>query len=215
MSKLEHFGKNAIDYWKHWDRQKLSVEGSIDETGARAEYIRYGTVWDIVEQNIKKVVDANIKTAPNTSIGCYNIMRLPELLEELWELYQQPNQINLNPVFNVWCRINTIPDDWKQEVKTKLEKIRDKGTIKITRLEKILIELDRPHNPEQVRFLFKRLSFLDMNKKKTVLEAIPEISQLNDRYGGMYEKFRNEWIEKSTNPRFDSAYTYIPSSVHN
>ena len=54
-----------------------------------------------------------------------------------------------------------------------------------------------------------------MNKKITVLEAIPEISQLNDRYGGMYEKFRNEWIEKSTNPRFDSAYTYIPSSVHN
>ncbi len=215
MSKLEHLGKNAIDYWKHWDRQKLSVEGSIDETGTRAEYIRYGTVWDIVEKNIKMVADANIKTQPNTSIGCYNIMRLPELLEELWELYQQPNQINLNPVFNVWCRINTLPDDWKQEVKTKLEKIRDRGTIKITRLEKIIDELDRPHNPEQVRFLFKRLSFLDMNKKITVLEAIPEISQLNDRYGGMYEKFRNEWIEKSTNPRFDSAYTYIPSSVHN
>ena len=46
-------------------------------------------------------MEAGIKTQANSSIGCYNVMRLPELLEELWELYKPKKQnskvkINLN-----------------------------------------------------------------------------------------------------------------------
>ena len=220
MSKLEHFGKNAIDYWKHWQPGKLSVEGSIDETGTRAEYIRYGTNWQQVENNIKTLVEAGIKTQANASIGCYNVMRLPELLEELWELYKpkKPNsnvKINLNPVLNGWCRCEVLPDEWKQNVKQKLIKLQNSNTIPITRMEKILYELERPHKPESVDWLFKQISFLDLNKHTTLLKAIPEMSKLNDMYGGLYEKYKNEWIKKSVDKRNSGVDSNLCSSIHN
>ena len=82
-------------------------------------------------------------------------------------------------------------------------------------MEKILYELDRPHKPESVDWLFRHISFLDLNKHTTLLEAIPEMSDLNDMYGGLYEKYKNEWIEKSNNQRRNSNSTDIYSSIHN
>ena len=38
--------------------QLLSVEGSIDETEERAEWIRSGTVWNTVKNNIRKTVES-------------------------------------------------------------------------------------------------------------------------------------------------------------
>ena len=37
------------------------VEGSIDETEERAEWIRSGTVWNTVKNNIRKTVESGVK----------------------------------------------------------------------------------------------------------------------------------------------------------
>ena len=101
-----------------------------------------------------------------------------------------------------------LSDDWKQEVKQKLEKIRDRGTIKITRLEKIIDELDR-NMLRTSKIFIQTFKFPRHEQKDNSFEALRNLKmgvKFNDRYGGMYEKFRNEWIEKSTYSRFDSAY---------
>ncbi len=220
MSKIEHLGKKGLDYWRNWPRSLMSIEASIDETGKRAEYIRSGTIWPIVEKNIRTLVDAEVKVQPNTSIGAYNVMRLPELLDELWELFKRkdiniPLKINLNPVLNYWCRVDVLPDEWKQKTKAKLIRFQE-SKMPITKLDKILYELDRPHNENAAHMFFRHISFLDLNKHTTLFDALPEFQELDDMYGGnLYEKFKNEWIEKSNSKRPDSTGTDIHSSIHN
>ncbi len=217
MSKLEYMGKNALDYWSNWKRHLLNVEGSIDETEQRAEWIRSGTVWNTVRNNIRKTVEAGIKCQPNVAVGCYNVIRLPELIEELHQLYSGSHnfKINLNPVLNEWCRISVLPDHWKQELLEKIQKFESSTKIEITQLNKIYVELEKPHNAQDVRKFFRKSSFLDLNKHTTLLEAIPELSKLNDMYDGMYEKCKNEWIEKSISKRNSSIDSNLCSSVSN
>ena len=217
MSKLQHLGKNAVDYWKHWDRPYISVEGSIDETGKRAEWIRSGTVWKNVQSNIQTLVSENIKCQPNVSIGCYNVIRLPELIEELYELYYNPNnktlKVNLNAVLNDWCKISVLPDDWKKEIINDLQKFESKTKIPITQLNKIYVELSKPQDVQDTYQFFRRASFLDLNKRSTLLESIPQLSRLNDSYGNLYEKLRDEWIEKSIDKGTSSVNTNVRRSV--
>tara|TARA_X000001036_G_scaffold427154_1_gene455435 strand:+ start:594 stop:1946 length:1353 start_codon:yes stop_codon:yes gene_type:complete len=217
MSKLEHLGKNAIDYWKHWERPFLSVEGSIDETEKRAEWIRSGTVWKTVQSNIQKLVSENIKCQPNVSIGCYNVIRLPELIEELYELYYNPNnktlKVNLNAVLNDWCKISILPDDWKKELIDKIQKFENTTKIPISQLNKVYVELHKPQDEHGLHKFFRKASFLDLNKHSSLLESIPELSRLNDSYGNLYEKYKDEWIEKSINKGIGSINTNLRRSI--
>ena len=52
-------GRSVFDYWRKF--QSVSVGASLDASGARAEYIRKGTKWHVVEQNRRVMMD----TCPN------------------------------------------------------------------------------------------------------------------------------------------------------
>ena len=219
MLKLDFKGQNAIDLWKNWDYRKLSVEGSIDETGKRAEWIRSGTVWEIVENNIKQVRDAGIQTFANTSIGCYNVVRLPELIDELYELYNSPinanAQVNLNPVHNYWCSVQVLPDALKRDILEKTKRWENKTKSRTNKLETIYVELEKPHDPLRLRQFWKRSALIDLNKHSTLFDHIPEFAELNDQTGNMYEKFRDDFIEKSISKRISSTNSNLCSSIPN
>tara|TARA_B100000900_G_scaffold288291_1_gene247297 strand:- start:202 stop:1551 length:1350 start_codon:yes stop_codon:yes gene_type:complete len=219
MLKLDYKGQNAIDHWKHWDYPKLSVESSIDETGKRAEWIRSGTVWETVRKNIEQVRDAGIQTFANTSIGCYNVIRLSELIDELYELYDSPSNIkahvNLNPVHNYWCSVQVLPDALKRDILEKTKRWAMKTKSKTNKIEAIYAELEKPHNPDKLKMFWKRSSWLDLNKHSTLFDHIPEFAELNDQTGNQYEKFRDEWIEKSISERISSTNSNLCSSISN
>ena len=67
----------------------------------RAEWIRTGTVWSTVEENIKQVRQAGLNFSCNTSIGGYNVIRLPELLEELYQM----TETKVNPKSSAKCLV--------------------------------------------------------------------------------------------------------------
>tara|TARA_X000001036_G_scaffold46473_1_gene37196 strand:+ start:498 stop:1844 length:1347 start_codon:yes stop_codon:yes gene_type:complete len=219
MLKLDFKEQNAIDLWKKWDYRKLSVEGSIDETGKRAEWIRSGTVWETVENNIKQVRDAGIQTFANTSIGCYNVVRLPELIDELYELYNSPinanAQVNLNPVHNYWCSVQVLPDALKRDILEKTKRWENKTKSRTNKLETIYVELEKPHDPLRLRQFWKRSALIDLNKHSTLFDHIPEFAELNDQTGNMYEKFRDDFIEKSISKRISSTNSNLCSSIPN
>ena len=217
MLKMDYKGQNAIDLWKNWDYLKLSVEGSIDETGKRAEWIRSGTIWETVEKNIKQVRDTGIQTFSNTTVGCYNVIRLPELIDELYELYYSPTnkkaQVNLNPIHNYWCSIQVLPDALKRDILEKTKSWESKTKSKTQKIEAIYHELQKPHDPDKLKMFWKRSSWLDLNKDSTLFDHIPEFAELNDQTGNQYEKFRDDWIEKSLSKRNRSIDSNLCSSV--
>jgi|TARA_B100000902_G_scaffold218294_1_gene207449 radical SAM protein with 4Fe4S-binding SPASM domain len=219
MLKIDYKGESAIDYWKHWSYQNMSIEASIDETGPRAEWIRSGTVWSKVHENIKAVKDANIRISCNASIGAYNVIRLPELVDELWELTER--KVNLNPVMNQWCCIQILPDDIKLDIKQKIldwfnpDITKNNLHPRVKAIPAIIKELEKPHNPMNLTSFFKRAAFLDLNKSTTLFDHIPWFEELNNASGNDYERFRDDFIEKSISKRNSSIDSNLCSSISN
>ena len=54
---------------------------SIDAVGKLAEYVRYGTVWSIVDRNIKRVLELKISVTFNTVISAYSLHGLEDLVD--------------------------------------------------------------------------------------------------------------------------------------
>ena len=53
LSKLVYKDNDAIDLWKNF--KNINIGASLDDSHARAEYIRKGTVWADIENNIKRI----------------------------------------------------------------------------------------------------------------------------------------------------------------
>jgi len=81
-SVLSYKDKNIFDLWKYFD--EIDVSASIDHIGERAEYIRTGTDWGVIEQNLQKINSAdNVILSVNTVLSVYNYTTLPILYEYL------------------------------------------------------------------------------------------------------------------------------------
>ena len=202
LLKLDYKGKNAIDYWKKWSKRKLLVENSLDESGARAEWIRYGTDWNIVSDNVRKLVDGNIRCLPIISIGCYNIFRLPEIYKEFEELYKGNNERfapRFNPVFSKAWSIQVLPDDFKRSIKKKIKRFEKSNNIHNPQLLKVFYaELDKPHDPSALKGFLRKSALLDCSRGTSVFKAIPELEFLNTIGNNLYDKTKELFYANST-----------------
>ena len=72
----------VFDYWKKFD--SVAVGASLDAMGPRAEYIRKGTKWDIVEENRRQMMEicprVDFYISPTLSI--LNAMHIPDFHRE-------------------------------------------------------------------------------------------------------------------------------------
>ena len=53
MTKLDYNNNDILELWKQFKKVVLGV--SIDAVGPRAEYIRHGMKWKVIEDNLKKL----------------------------------------------------------------------------------------------------------------------------------------------------------------
>jgi MoaA/NifB/PqqE/SkfB family radical SAM enzyme len=71
-------GRSVFEYWKQF--KSVAVGASLDDSGARGEYIRKGTDWAIVEQNRRDMLticpDVDFYISPTLSI--MNAWHLPD-----------------------------------------------------------------------------------------------------------------------------------------
>ncbi|MBU2914595.1 twitch domain-containing radical SAM protein [Reichenbachiella agariperforans] len=79
LSLLQCKAYDACDYWRQFDRVKVSV--SIDELAQRGEYVRKGLKWELLLKNIEQVQvkcpHVAIEIAPTVSV--FNVARLGEV----------------------------------------------------------------------------------------------------------------------------------------
>lgn len=85
LSKLNYKDKSVIELWKQF--KYVSVFASIDDYGERAEYIREGTVWDEIEDNIRLIRSEcpHVKLEMNTTVSVLNIFTLTDLIDYVTE----------------------------------------------------------------------------------------------------------------------------------
>ena len=113
-----------IEMWKPFIEQdygNVTIFASIDGFGKNAEYSRKGTKWNVIEENIKKCLDANINFHVSCTTNIFNVMYIPEFYEHMKSLGVEHWNIHLNNILTNphHYNINILPDELKQEVKKR------------------------------------------------------------------------------------------------
>ena len=125
LSSLKYKGKSVIDLWKQFSNIQIYV--SLDSWGDRAEYIREGTEWSVIEENIRliKKEAPHIDMRMTSVISAFNVYTLPDFLDYLFanKLFDKnnfyPSFYNLiNPHY---YSPDILPDNLKTAIITKLK----------------------------------------------------------------------------------------------
>jgi organic radical activating enzyme len=129
LSNMKFKDKDLFGLWKHFDK-KIDIYASIDHYGKRAEYIRHGTDWAVVEENFinaKKM--SNIKLQANTVLSLFNLLSIHEFYQYLIDkqLYTP-----FDRVYSLWnmshptfLSSHILPNEYKIKGKESLEKFID------------------------------------------------------------------------------------------
>jgi len=125
MSNLKFKNKDLLALWKHF-KNKISIYASIDHYGERAEYIRHGTDWGVVEENLllaKKTPYINLQM--NTVLSVFNFLTIGDFYQYLVDkqLYTKDDFIytlyNMSTPEHYTCHI--LPEEYKVTGKASLE----------------------------------------------------------------------------------------------
>jgi len=121
-SSLKFKDYDLLDLWKNFD--KIEVSCSIDHYGERAEWLRKGTEWGLIESNLLKFRDLDyVDFQMNTVFSIFNYLTVTELYEYLISKnivrkddWYHSLYLAVNPVY--YCA-QAMPKELKEVAKSK------------------------------------------------------------------------------------------------
>jgi organic radical activating enzyme len=129
LSNMKFKDKDLFGLWKHFDK-KIDIYASIDHYGERAEYIRHGTDWAVVEENFinaKKM--PNIKLQANTVLSLFNLLTIHEFYQYLIDKQLYTPTDSTYSLWNMshptFLSSHILPNEYKIRGKESLEKFID------------------------------------------------------------------------------------------
>jgi radical SAM protein with 4Fe4S-binding SPASM domain len=187
FTQLYYKNYQVTDLWKHFPN--IIIGASLDAIGEVAEYVRHGTHWPTIEQNLVTVKSqcphVEIKVA--STVGMLNI----ESLIELQKTWHTQNKLDISK-FKVHTMISpahltvqTLPVSEKQRLQpimsSHIEWCRDLGAIELVQSWQSVLEYmmssDSSHNLGE----FKRLTgILDAHRNENLLSVLPNLKSIYD-----------------------------------
>jgi organic radical activating enzyme len=182
-TKIEFRGKPISEYWKHFDNVCLGM--SLDDLGARGEYIRDGSKWEKIIHNLKTIR----KECPHVwlewtpTVQILNISYIPELHRFLFE----------NNLIDEWFYIIlTSPDFYS--IQTLPKKIKALVSENLNNY-KLFIDKTSSNTQHHLRLideLIKYMNLSDESHKLSILKS--EILQKdlwrNQTFSSIYPELR-------------------------
>ena len=144
LSNLKFKDKDLLSLWKHFTNG-VNVYASIDHYGERAEYIRHGTDWGVVESNFKLVKKTPfIKVHMNTVLSVFNILTIHEFYQYLYDNDMYSNRDAVYMLYNMstpaFLACHILPPNLKIKAKESLEQ-----TVKFLKSKRF-----KPHQLQQI-----------------------------------------------------------------
>jgi hypothetical protein len=127
LSNLKFKNKDLLGLWSQFTN-KVQVYASVDHYGARAEYIRHGTDWAVVEENFLLAKKSpNIQIQMNTVLSLYNYTTFLEFYQYLSDKGLYSNSTNSIYYMNSpeFLTSKILPYYHKEQGKTKILKLID------------------------------------------------------------------------------------------
>lgn len=120
LSVLKYKNTHVGDLWKHFSA--IRVHGSIDAVGKYAEFVRSGTDWNEIQNNIKWIMDQpNITLNFGPVISAINIWWIDKLFEFIEQTVELPEQFQPVLANGGDEDISVIPRQWRQPLIDHLE----------------------------------------------------------------------------------------------
>ena len=193
MSILKYKNKNVLDYWRQWNPEKLKVIASIDEIGDRAEYIRKGTNWKIVEKNLKILSEENFIIGTNIVASCLNVFRIPEIIQHLTDIghinkKSKYKNFDITTILGGFY-VQLLSKSFKEKIKDDIIEFIKNYNIKyetdiypncITVLN--LLSDDTYSNEENRKDFLLKIMEKDKIRNENFLDIIPELSDIVLQY---------------------------------
>jgi radical SAM protein with 4Fe4S-binding SPASM domain len=133
MSNFKYKKHDVLDLWSRF--KQVEISASIDHYGERAEYIRHGTDWGVVESNLKSIRDLDyIDYQYNTVLSVFNYATLDQFYQYLIDrdLLRKKDMISIYRALT--------PEYYTATVLPK--NIKDIATPKLKTLHKYMIDND-------------------------------------------------------------------------
>jgi radical SAM protein with 4Fe4S-binding SPASM domain len=180
LSSLTFKQTSVLDLWKQFSNVHLNV--SVDSWHDRAEYIREGTVWNILEQNIKtvKAECPHIYIGISAVISAFNVHSLPEFIE-----YMSSNQlVDSSTTASFYCLINPnfysfdiFDSKTKNNIIEKLSNRQYNNHIK-PQIENVIKHLKSSTTNLNLQKQFKKhTDYYDSIRNKKFIDTFPELKE--------------------------------------
>jgi radical SAM protein with 4Fe4S-binding SPASM domain len=180
-------GQSVFEYWKQFD--SVAVGASLDDSGARGEYIRKGTDWAVVEQNRKDMLricpEVDFYISPTLSI--MNAWHLPDFHRDWVEKgLIRAQDLNVNILQDpAYYRIDIATAEYKQLLRVKFEEhiawLKTQGdnlgraTVGFESAVSFMMATDNTH---LIDTFWRKTHELDGIRKENILDIIPELKAL-------------------------------------
>jgi organic radical activating enzyme len=179
-------GRSVFEYWRQFD--SVAVGASLDDSGARGEYIRKGTNWAVVEQNRRDMlaVCPRVDFYISPTLSIMNAWHLPDFHRDWVERgLIRAQDLNVNILQDpAHYRIDIAPAEYKEQLLTKFTdhinwlKHQDplqRATVGFESAVKFMMATDNTHLLDT---FWRKTYELDDIRKENILTVIPELAAL-------------------------------------
>jgi len=178
--------QSVFEYWKLFD--SVSVGASLDDCGTRAEYIRKGTDWAVIEQNRRDMMricpKVDFYISPTLSI--MNAWSITDFHRDWVEKgLIAPQDINVNILQDPpHYRIDIAPVEYKQRLTTKflnhINWLRDQDPLQraTNGFESAINFMMATDNTHLIDTFWRKTHELDNIRRESITDIIPEITAL-------------------------------------
>ena len=179
-------GRSVFEYWKQFD--SVAVGASLDDMGARAEYIRKGTDWSVVAQNRRDMlaICPNVDFYISPTLSIMNAHHLPDF-HRAWveQGLIRAQDLNVNILQDpAHYRIDIAPAGYKQQLREKflqhIEWLRPQDSLQraTTGFESAITFMDATDNTHLIDTFWRKTNELDAIRNEHCLTVIPELKAL-------------------------------------
>lgn len=185
MSRMSYKSLNVLEAWSKFDSVK--IDASLDGYGECAEYIRTGTKWTTVEDNIRQCrMLPNVQLGINCTTSIQNVFHINDFYR--WcvstDFIQNKDDFHVNLVQDPeWLRIDALPPAVKQRAWNAFESTREwalgQGYRRVARdfqsAQHYMMAQDTSHVLPTFR---QRMQALDTLRGESFAQTFPQLGEL-------------------------------------
>ena len=177
LSKLTYKNKNILDLWKKF--KNVKIHASVDSYGDRAEYIREGTDWNTIKNNLLTVkeVTPHVQLQTGSVISAFNLFTIPEFLDEMKEIFGNSYSPFFYTIINPdYYSADVLDDSFKNLLLKKLMDYQPFNTGVQLEVEKVIQYIKKSTYNEQLKetFIQHNLHY-DKKRNRNFAETFPEL----------------------------------------